>query len=950
MTTAGSFDAPIEIFGGLVTDMSPADLPHGVSPDCQDVVFSNGNVLTRPGMEALFGPLAGNPTVNYVKTYETLNATLRTMVLDSNGVLYKETTPGTLASVASGLVASSYANSTTLFGREYLAISDGRTGNDLPRQFDDTNLDRVSQSGPGAGPTVVDENVIVAVIASPSGATQPATVAIVASPNGASENGFLVTITTSAAHGLAAGQSVTVAGVGVAGYNGTFSVVSTPSSTQFTYIAGASGLAASGGGTSASATATIQTLTAHGFVVGRLVTTSGIAVAGYNGTFPVASVPDSTHFTFTAPTGGLAASGAGAAAAAGSVDTGVHQVCVMFQTRQGYLTAPGPATTWTASGSLRAVVTNIPTGPSNVVARILCFTGAGGDSFFYVGGGGTLFTGNMIISDNTTTSLAVDFSDAILLAGTNVDNMFRLIELGDCAGVIDYSERLFWWGERNKLNNFVNLGFDGGFSGPSLPHYPLGWTPDPTFAPGGTDEEVVVVWGAAYSIVGNGTTAVRGLITQNAVQDSLGAARIQPNTDYTVRAHCAINPTLTQGTLHVHLFSLSAGINTTGLQLTAAQLTTSYAEFSADLTAPLATIPSDLVLRIYADGTPTLNGQFYIDCIEIAPTAQPVNASLIRASLVEDPESYDGIDGLLSVAENNGQAIRAAFKLRERLYFVKEHSLHATQDDGRNEPSLWTISEISRRVGTPSVRGVGFGEDWVVIAHRTGLYLFSGGEPVKISQEIQPTWNQINWQYAQTLWVTVDTKERRIMIGAPFGSATSPNRVLMLDYHDLDIVTDIESRPPVNITYTGRKTATDNSRKWSPWSVAANSCALIERANGTAVVAMGGGTPGVGGGGATGTIYQLNAAQLSDDGTAIPSYYTTHYFPERPVEQSLGLGAHRKLFSYLTMYVEGAGNLALTSFVDSESAATAQQPLGMSSPGLKDLELPINVLGERVAR
>ena len=71
-------------------------------------------------------------------------------------------------------------------------------------------------------------------------------------------------------------------------------------------------------------------------------------------------------------------------------------------------------------------------------------------------------------------------------------------------------------------------------------------------------------------------------------------------------------------------------------------------------------------MRVYADGTPTLNGQFCIDSIEIAPTAQPVNSSLIRASRVEDPESYDGIDGLLSVAENNGQAIRAAFKLRER--------------------------------------------------------------------------------------------------------------------------------------------------------------------------------------------------------------------------------------------------------------------------------------------
>jgi hypothetical protein len=949
MTTAGSLDAPIEIFGGLVTDMSPADLPHGVSPDCQDVVYSNGGVETRPGLQTLFGPFAGNPTINYIKTYETLNATLRTMALDSNGVLYKETTPGTLSSIASGLASNACANSTTLFGREYLAISDGKTGNDLPRQNDDTNFDRVSQGGPGAGPTVVDENVVVAILASPNGATQPAAVTIAASPNGATENGFLVTITTTSAHGLSAGQSVTISGVGVASYNGTFPVVSAPTTMQFTYIAGASGLAVSGGGTAASATATIQTSAAHGFVVGQLVTTAGIGIAGYNGTFPITGVPDSTHFIFTATTGGLAASGGGTAAAAGNIATGVHQVFVIFQTRQGYLTQPSPATNWTASGGKRAVVTNIPTGPSNIVGRILCFTGAGGASFFYTGSGTTLFSSNMVISDNTTTSITVDFSDAILLAGTNVDNLFKLIELSDCAGVLDYSGRLFWWGERNKMDNWVNLGFDGGFTGPSLPHYPLGWMPDAVFAPGGTDEESFVVWGAAYSIAGNGTTPTRGLMTQGAVQDALGAQRIQTNTDYTVRARCARNATLAQGTLHVHLFSTSGGINTNGLQLTAAQLTTSYVEYTAELTAPLTTIPSDLVLRVYADGTPTQNGQFYIDCIEIFPTAQPVNASLVRASRVEDPESYDGIDGLLSVAENNGQAIRAAFKLRERLYFVKEHSLHVTQDDGTNEPSLWSIAEVSRKLGTPSVRGVGIGEDWVVIAHRTGLYIFNGGEPIKISQEVQPTWNQINWQYGHTLWVTVDTKERRIFVGVPLGSATSPNKILMLDYRDLDSAEDISGRPPINITYTGRKTATDKTRKWSPWTIAANSCALIERTDGTAIVAMGGGLPGVGGGAATGKIYQLNATEFSDDGTAIPSYYTTHYFPERPVEQSLNLGAHRKLFTYLTMFVEGAGNLSLTTFIDSSSVPQAQQPLPLSSPSTKDLELPINILGERVA-
>jgi hypothetical protein len=112
---------------------------------------------------------------------------------------------------------------------------------------------------------------------------------------------------------------------------------------------------------------------------------------------------------------------------------------------------------------------------------------------------------------------------------------------------------------------------------------------------------------------------------------------------------------------------------------------------------------------------------------------------------------------------------------------------------------------------------------------------------------------------------------------------------------------------------------------------------------------MGGGSPGIGGGSPTGKVYLVNAAQLSDDGNAIPSYYTTHFFPERAVEQSLELGAHRKLFSYLTMYVEGAGSLSLTSFTETQSAAVAQASLPLSSPSTQDLELPINILGERVA-
>ena len=60
-----------------------------------------------------------------------------------------------------------------------------------------------------------------------------------------------MTITTTAAHGLVAGQTVLIAGFSgaYAGYNGTFTVASVPSTTTFTYTDPATGLGKSGGGT-----------------------------------------------------------------------------------------------------------------------------------------------------------------------------------------------------------------------------------------------------------------------------------------------------------------------------------------------------------------------------------------------------------------------------------------------------------------------------------------------------------------------------------------------------------------------------------------------------------------------------------------------------------------------------------------------------------------------------
>lgn len=959
----------------MVSDIAPSDLPEGSSPDNQDVAFQVGLVKTRPGLQNVFTPIGGNPTVNYLKTFITEQQVLRMMALDSLGNVYKENPIGTLQAIGS-VEPSEYGKSTSQFAREYMAFSDGKFGFDMPRQYDDTNFDRVSQVGPGAPPTVTDENNTVNTQNSPNGLEELFGSTIVASPGGLSEIGNIVTAQVTIgslipSSLLLPGDQIQVSGAGISGYNGTFTLLSaSPDGLSLTYYNPTTGLANSGGGSINFSIVFVNLQGPHNLPVSSTlftfnipqVTIAGAGVAGYNGTWPVRQVLNSTQLYINITSFALAFSGGATFVVAGNIAAGKHQLSVCFKTRQGYITAPSAATiTWTAAGNKRAVVSGIPIGPPNITARILIFTVSGGSSFYYLIGGPTIgvFGANFIINDNTTTTVTVDFTDAILAAGTSADYLFKLVELGECSGVIDYSQRLFWWGERNKVNNFVNLTFDGGFTNPgSSPNFPLGWMQDATFASGGGSalaQSLAVVWGDAYAITGNGSAVTRGLITQSAYQDVNQVNLIQPNTAYSVRARIRGNRALTQGTLHIHLFSTSAGINSTGLTLTAAQTTTAYTEYIATLTAAIPTPPTDLVLRIYADGTPINGDTWLVDNVEIFPTTQPYNTSQVRGSRVEDPESYDGVNGFMLFSENDGTRMTAAFKIRNNLYFSKERSLWQTADDGVNEPSKWAINPISSIVGTPSINGVGVGSDWVVIASRLGLYYFDGGEPQKISQEIQktvvsndgsikPGWDSINWQYGHTIWVQVDEKNRRILVGVPVNGATSPNVVFVLDYRGLDTGSDITSHKSVHISaYTGKLYDIADGRKWTRWNMTINSAGQIERPDGTFHLFMGNGS-------STGKIYDLldvenfaNPAAFGDDGVAINSYYETYHFIRPEQELAFQLGAHRKLFYYLTSYIEGQGTPALTAFPLGNFPGTPIPQSGNALPPLVSLIFPVNI-------
>src|SRR5213078_4111343 len=116
------------------------------------------------------------------------------------------------------------------------------------------------------------------------------------------------------------------------------------------------------------------------------------------------------------------------------------------------------------------------------------------------------------------------------------------------------------------------------------------------------------------------------------------------NTTYNVRVRLAKSTgsaAWVQGAVRINLTSVLAGFTTPGLTVQGNTLTPNFAEFTAQILPARTTIPADLLLQVYVDGTPTLNAGVNIDSIEIYPINLPVNFSTAWFSRAFNPESYD---------------------------------------------------------------------------------------------------------------------------------------------------------------------------------------------------------------------------------------------------------------------------------------------------------------------
>jgi hypothetical protein len=814
--------------------------------------------------------------------------------------------------------------------------------------------------------------------------------ATVAGTVAADLQGQVLTLTFSVAHGLVPGAVVTLHFTGSAELDGTtVTVLGVPSPTTLIATLADADTTASGGSVSlawpipdgptpqyfevvsAPTPTTFQVPIdycdgAWGAGTGQLVSFA------WDGTFYVTSISNpftlggTDYLTFTyqqyGPNG--TTSVAGTITPFGQAAPGLHQLQVLFLTRQGAITAPSPPVTFEANGGQYPSVTNIPTGPANVVARILAFTLADGAYFFYIPStpqvNGTIVGTPTQINDNTTTSALLDFGDTTLAASLAIsipgNNLANQVVIDSALGFGSYGSRLITYGQRNTIQNLLNLGFDGGFF-PNAPLMPTGWSDD-----GSTQKGALAPghYGQAWEIPVVPASPC-GAISQSAYEDYSGAPIIQANTQYKARIWLKVSAVAADVKFFVILTSLSAAFSvTTEFDGSTMSAVGSWLEAPFSGKTP-ATIPRDLLLQIYAESTAS-SVTLLIDEMSLIYSQTPYLNGLY-GSYVDNPEALDGVTGVCGPVDDVRQVMDLTI-LRANLYLLTRDPtgrLHET-NDAPGEPADWIIDEIAANCGAVSAFSLtrsqagddsaSGGEEWFAWYSSTGIRGFAGRDPDKISQEIQrpagtmfpgapDDLGAINPAAMLTVWGLNDPGQKIMWFGIPSGAATAPSRIFYLSYLGMDSWSEIAAGSPVHQSITGRITARDLNRKWAPWNRPMNGAALMYRDVNTIQPVFFGGTGLVPGAAGFGNVYTLGSSGVDDNYGSMAPYYVTYALPARDEEQALQLGMGMKLVTYSSWFIpSGVGVVTPTILWNSLSNAWPNNGVAfpMAANALFDME------------
>lgn len=170
---------------------------------------------------------------------------------------------------------------------------------------------------------------------------------------------------------------------------------------------------------------------------------------------------------------------------------------------------------------------------------------------------------------------------------------------------------------------------------------------------------------------------------------------------------------------------------------------------------------------------------------------EDVNESIVRASAIGQPESFDEADGFATINPgDSGGGVRFCFEYRTQLICCKSQRSYITQDNGDNA-GFWKVDALDKSVGT-ECHGVGkildFGEDVrdrAFIADRSGLQLYTGTfSDTEVTSNISDIWDRINKKVFHKVEVAVDPLKGLTYVACPLDNATENNAIILVDWSE----------------------------------------------------------------------------------------------------------------------------------------------------------------------
>lgn len=296
------------------------------------------------------------------------------------------------------------------------------------------------------------------------------------------------------------------------------------------------------------------------------------------------------------------------------------------------------------------------------------------------------------------------------------------------------------------------------------------------------------------------------------------------------------------------------------------------------------------------------------------------NQSIVRASTVGEPESFDDAEGFVTINPGDaGSAIKNCFEYNTLLIVQKANRTYYTQDN-LNNAAFWPSKNLDDSIGghphgVAQILDYGHQiENLVISAHQTGLRVFNGSfSTTPLSYNIDNIWERINKKYFHTVEAVINALDMEIYIAVPLDAATTPSHILYGDFSE-------------GLTWETIKWSID-SFPYAPQTIVAD----LDNTNDEVVIKIGS---------LTGNIYKIDETLYTDNLIAQDSYVE---FPLLPVDGDDTI-YH---FTGARVRAKGSGSLAVTvKSLDDVLTATGESITLAASPG-KGLFSGFNFTAER---